>query len=166
VIGAVHEPQYFVHIVCGYFPLIPVVDCFAAIADFFTVIKKLVKAYRLGCLIDLPGFPAFGQVLQIGVHFLLGDGVLWLFVEKTIKPGHPMKIEIHRFGTGDVHCQEIGFEILHAPGNRQKPYQQIEIVISDGYYILYRPLALFPVHCALNFVQGCHVVGLRNAGSQ
>jgi hypothetical protein len=113
----VHETQNFVHIVCGYFPLILAVDCFVAIADFFTVIKKLVKAYRLGRLIDLPGFPAFGQVLQIGVNFLLGDGFSWLFVKKTIKPAHPMKIEVDRFGTGDVHCQEIGFEILHTPGN-------------------------------------------------
>jgi hypothetical protein len=96
----------------------------------------------------------------------LGDGVSWLFVKKTIKPGHPMKIEVHRFGTGDVHCQEIGFEILHAPGNRQKPYQHIETVISDGYYILNRPSARLTVHRALVFVQSGHVVGLRNAGSQ
>ena len=135
MIRTVHEPQHFVHIVCGFFPLIPAVRCFAANADCFTVIKKLVKAYRLGRLIDLPGFPAFGQVLQIGFHLLLGGGVPWLFVKKTIKLGHPMKIEIHRLGTGDMHCQEIGFEILHTPGIRQKPYQQIKTVISDGYYI-------------------------------
>jgi len=111
-----HQPQHIAHVLGNRLPLGIAGKAYRNTVSRIPALMKLLEADRLGGLFDLPRFPVFGKVMQIGLHFLRDNGIPRPFTGEAVALGHPVNEEFHRLGTGNPHAEKVVFEVLHASG--------------------------------------------------